>query len=160
MAGTLRSNEKFRRVFYLEDGGTGDGSSNDAPLDMANGSQDLMSIPAGCVIEKVYTIVDTAVTGTTEIEVGDDDDQDGFVDGSLSMTLNTPGMYGWNAKVAGAYLRVQTAGATDAADIYVVPNAKYYSATGKEIKVYCTTASTAGKVRVVVEGFYVSDNSI
>jgi hypothetical protein len=154
------ANQKFLKVFYLEDGGTGDGSSNDAPLDMANASQDLWAIPAGTVIEKVYTIVDTAVTGTTEIEVGDDDDQDGYVDGSLSMTLGTPAIYGNNAKVAGAYLRVQTAGATDAGDIYVVPNSKCYLATGKELKVYCTTASTAGKVRVVVEGSYLGDNSI
>ena len=46
------------------------------------------------------------------------------------------------------------AGATDAADIYVVPNAKYYSATGKEVKLDTATASTAGTARVVIEGYY------
>lgn len=153
----LISNEKFRRIFYVEYGGTGDGQSNDAPLPFV--TADLMSIPAGTVIEKVYTIVDTAITGTTNLDIGDDDDADGYVDSSLSMTLGTPGMYGYDAKLSGAYLRVQTAGATDAADIYVVPNAKYYAATGKEIKMACTTANTAGKMRVVVEGFYVSDNA-
>ena len=97
-------------------------------------------------------IVDTAITGVTNLDVGDDDDADGFVDGSASVTLGTEGMYGWDVKNAGAYLRIQTAGATDAGDIYVVPNAKYYSAAGKEVKLDVTTASTAGAFRVIVEG--------
>lgn len=142
-------NEKFQKVVYLEHGGAGDGSSEQAPLPIADG--DLFAIPAGMVIEKAYLIVDTAVTGTTAIDVGDDDDPNGFVaDGAL--TLGTPGMYGWDVKAAGAYLRIETAGATDATDIYVVPNAKYYSATGKEAKIDVTGASTAGKIRVVFEG--------
>lgn len=118
------------------------------------GDVDLFAIPAGLVIERVYAIIDVAVTGTTDFDIGDDDDPDGFLDGSLSLTIGTAGMYGWNSKVAGAYLRVQTAGATDAADIYVVPNAKYYSATGKEVKMDATGTATAGQVRIVVEGFY------
>jgi hypothetical protein len=67
-------------------------------------------------------------------------------------------MYGWDAKVAGSYLRVQTAGATDAADIYVVPSAKYYSATGKEVKLDVTGSNTAGAARVVIEGFYIGSH--
>ena len=111
-----------------------------------------MAIEAGMVIEKVYAINDTAITGTTVLEVGDDDDPNGFIVDTI-VTLATPGMYGYSAKVAGAYLRTETAGGTDAADIYVVPNAKYYSATGKEVKLNVTTANTAGKFRVVVEGY-------
>jgi len=149
---SLSANEKFRKTFYFEHGGKGGLTG----LDDANAKTivdtDLMAIEAGMVIEKVYVIVDTAITGTTNLDVGDDDDADGFVDGSLSVTLGTPGMYGWDAKLAGAYLRVQTAGATDAGDIYVVPNAKYYAAAGKEVKLDVTTASTAGKFRVIVEG--------
>lgn len=145
-------NEKFINTFYFEHGGVGGMTGLSAENAKPIVDTDIMSIPAGMVVEKVYVIVDTAITGTTNLDVGDDDDADGFVDGSLSVTLGTPGMYGWDAKLAGAYLRVQTAGATDAADIYVVPAAKYYSAEGKEIKLDVTTASTAGKFRVVVEG--------
>ena len=132
--------------------GSGDGKSYASAKKCADG--DLWSIPAGTVIERVFVIVDVAVTGTTDIDVGDDDDADGFVDGSLSGTIGGPGMYGNNAKVAGAYLRVQTAGATDAGDIYVVPNTKYYSADGKEVKLDATGTWTAGKFRVIVQGLY------
>lgn len=146
--------QKFVKVVYLAYGGSASnsGSSYAAPKPFVDG--DLWSIPAGTVIEKVYMIIDTLLTGTTDLDVGDDDDADGFIDGSLSVTLGTAGMYGWNAKTAGAYLRVQTAGATDAGDIYVVPNGKYYSAAGKEVKLDVTTANTAGKARVVIEGYY------
>lgn len=145
-------NEKFRNVFYFEHGGKGNQSGMSVENAKPIVDTDIMSIQPGMVVEKVYVLIDTALTGTSNLDVGDDDDADGFVDGSLSVTLGTPGMYGWDAKLAGAYLRVQTAGATDAGDIYVVPSAKYYVAAGKEIKLDITTASTAGKFRVVVEG--------
>jgi hypothetical protein len=144
--------EKFQEVVYFAHGGLGGQTGRCAADAKAISDADIMTIDAGMVIEKVYVIVDTAITGTTNLDVGDDDDADGFVDGSLSVTLGTPGMYGWNAKLAGAYLRVETAGATDAADIDVVPNAKYYSAAGKEVKLDVTTASTAGAFRVIIEG--------
>lgn len=146
------SNQKFEKVLYFEHGGKGAKTGLDADNAMAIIDQDIMSIEAGTVIEKLFAVVDTAVTGTTDVDVGDDDDSDGYLDGSLSLTLGTPGMYGWNVKVAGAYLRVQTAGATDAADIYVVPNAKYYSVATKKLKMDVTGTSTAGKFRVVVQG--------
>lgn len=147
--------EKFSKVIFLAYGGAAanTGLNPASPKPFVDG--DLFAIPANVVIEKVYIIVDTEITGTTAIDVGDDDDPDGYLDGSLSMSALTPAMYGWNVKLAGAYLRTETAGATDAADIYVVPNAKYYSATGKEVKLDVTTANTAGKARVIVEGYYV-----
>ena len=145
--------EKFQKIIYLAYGGTGNGLNPADPKSL-NADSDLWAIPANTVIEKVYVVVDTAITGTTNLDVGDDDDADGFVDGSLSITLGTAGMYGWDVKNAGAYLRVQTAGATDAADIYVVPNAKFYSATGKEVKLDISGTNTAGKARVVIEGYY------
>jgi hypothetical protein len=144
--------EKFRKVVWVEHGASGSGDSESNPLPMVDG--DLWAIPAGTVIENVYTVIKTAVTGVTDFDVGDDDDADGFIDGSVSLTLGTPGMYSYDAKVAGAYLRVETAGATDAGDIYVVPNAKYYAAAGKEVKLDVTGTSTAGKFAVVIEGFY------
>lgn len=144
--------EKFVKVFYFEHGGKGSGTAMSASNAAAIADKDLMSIEAGMIIEKVYAIVDVAVGGTTVLEVGDDDDADGFIVDDI-VDLATPGLYSNNAKVAGAYLRVQTAGATDAADIYVVPSSKYYSASGKEIKLNTTTASSAGKFRIIVEGY-------
>jgi len=148
-------NEKFVRTIYVANGTKeGNGSSYSAPI-LCDADSDLWAIPAGTVIEKVYVIIDTAISGTTNLDIGDDDSANGFVDSSLSVTLGTPGMYGWDVKNAGSYLRVQTAGATDAPDIYVVPNAKYYSAAGKELKMDLTTACTAGRFRVIVEGYYI-----
>lgn len=146
------SKEKFQKVVHYEHGGKGDGSGRSADNAKTIVDGDVMAIEAGMVIENVYVLIDTAVTGSTALDLGDDDDADGFVP-TASITLGTAGMYGWDAKAAGAYLRVQTAGATDAADIYVVPQAKYYAASGKEVKLDVTGSSTAGKFRVVVEGF-------
>ncbi len=148
----FRNEEDFQVIRYLfgvTANATG-GASYDDPLPFVDG--DLMTIPAQTLITNVYVIIDVAITGTTDLDVGDDDNADGWVDGSLSITLATPGMYGWDAKLGGAYKRVETAGATDAADIFVVPAAKYYGAAGKEIKLDVTTANTAGKMRVVIEG--------
>lgn len=144
--------EKFVNVIHLSSAGVAgnSGLSYSSPKPFADG--DLWAIPAGVVIEKVYLVVDTTITGTTVLTVGDDDDADGFVvDAAASFTA--PAMAGWSAKVAGAYLRTQTAGATDAADIDVVSNAKYYAAAGKEVKLDITTANTGGKARVVIEGY-------
>jgi hypothetical protein len=147
--------EHFTEVVYIcgTTLGTGKATGQDPSNCLPFADQDLMTIEAGTVIEKIYTVITVAITGTTNFDVGDDDDADGYVDSSLSVTLGTPGMYGWDAKFAGAYQRIQTAGATDAADIYVVPNAKYYEAAGKEVKLDITTANTAGAVQVVIEGY-------
>lgn len=146
--------ERFQKVIYVAFGGSASckGLSYSCAKPFTDG--DLWAIPAGTMIDKVYAIVDTAVTGTTDFDIGDDDDADGFLDGSLSLTLATPGAYGMNAKVAGAYLRVQTAGVTDPADVYVVPTGKYYVSTGKEVKLDGTGTATAGRVRIVIEGSY------
>lgn len=151
----FQKGKKFYKEIFVTGAanlGSGDGESYASAKGCVTG--DLWAIPAGLLIEKCYMILDVAVTGSTNIDVGDDDDPDGFIDSSLSVTLATPALYGWNAKLAGAYLRSETAGVTDAADIFVVPNAKYYSATGKEIKIAVTGTWTAGKFRVVVEGTY------
>lgn len=147
--------EPFQKVVYVcgTTVGTGDASGRDASNCKPFADTDLWAIPAKTLISRVYSVITTAITGTTDLDVGDDDDQNGFIDGSLSLTLGTPGMYGWDAKVAGGYLRVETAGASDATDIYVVPSAKYYSAAGKEVKLDITTANTAGAIQVVIEGY-------
>jgi hypothetical protein len=150
----FKKEEYSQEVFYAH-GGLGDMSGKSADNAKAMADSDAIAIPAGLLLEKCFVIVDVAITGVTAIDVGDDDDADGFVP-TASITLGTPGIYGWNAKAAGAYLRVQTAGVTDAADIYVVPNAKYYAADGKEVKVDFTTASSAGSMRVVIKGHLLS----
>ena len=146
--------EKFKEVIYFS-GATGSGNLSGSDSSNAKAIADntnVWPIPAGCLIEKCYVIIDTELTGTTDMDFGDDDDPNGYIDGSVSLSALTPGVYGWNAKVAGAYLRVETAGGTDAADIDVVPNAKYYSAAGKEIKLDATGTNTAGAFRLVIEG--------
>lgn len=159
--GSYASRVPYSQVVYVcgTTVGKGDKSGRNAADCLPFADQDLWRIPANALVSKVYVVEDVAVTGTTDVDVGDDDDADGYVDGSLSLSLGTPGLYSWNAKVAGAYLRVQTAGATDPADIYVVPNAKYYSAAGKEVKMDVTGINTAGALRVVIEGFMLGANS-
>ncbi len=146
--------QKFTKIYYFEHGGKGSLSGKDAGNAMDIVDQTIAPIEAGVIISNVYMIVDTAITGTTAINVGDDDNGTGFIASGMSVTLATPGLYGWSAKLAGAYLRSQTAGATDALDVYVVPNAKFYS-TAKSLIMDITTANTAGKFRVIVEGFKV-----
>lgn len=151
------TNGKFQQTIYLSGTGTsGTGLSPSSPKGFAD--QDLWAIPAHTLIEKVYFCVDTAITGTTVLEVGDDDAASGFVTDQAG-NFATTGCYSLNAKDAGSYLRVQTAGATDAADIYVVPASKYYKTSGKEVKLNITTANTAGKARVVIEGACLKDSN-
>lgn len=149
--------EPFVKTVYVKFGGasTNSGTSYQAAKSCA-ADGDLWAIPAGTIITKQYVLMDTAVTGSSALDVGDDDDPNGFFDGGVSGLEGATfaaGMYGWNAKLAGAYLRVETAGGTDALDIYVVPNAKYYPVAGKEVKLDITTACTAGRFRVVTEGY-------
>lgn len=144
-------NECFQHTVYVTGTATG-GSGNSYGSPKPASDVDLWDIPANTKINNIYVVIDVLFTGTSDFDVGDDDDPDGFIDGSLSVTLGTVGMYGQNAKLAGAYLRVQTAGATDAADIYVVPNSKFYSGSGKEVKLDVTGTWTAGKARVIIEG--------
>lgn len=147
--------EAVLQVIYMK-GATAAGTGSASGSSYANAKGiidgDLWAIPAGFLVEKVYAIIDVLLTGTTDLDIGDDDSGNGFLDGSLSLTLGTVGAYSLNAKVAGAYLRVQTAGATDAGDIYVVPASKYYAAAGKEVKADATGTNTAGSLRILLEG--------
>lgn len=129
-------------------------ASPSGALDNANGSgksygsaknftsQDIMTIQPGMEITKVYYIVDSAISGTSAVTVGDDDSASGFA--TNSATLGTPGIYGNSSLYSGAYLQE---GANK------LPKSKYYGAAGKEVKVDFTGANTGGKLRVVIEGF-------
>lgn len=150
---SMQCNAPFVKTVHIC--GTTAGKGNASGKDYSNclpfADQDLWRIPAGTLISKVYAKIDVAITGTTALTVGDDDGATSYIT-DLAASFATPGVYGWDAKTAGAYLRIQTAGATDAADVYVVPTAKYYGATGKEVKLDITTANTAGSLRVFIEG--------
>jgi hypothetical protein len=146
----IRRKPFVQEIFVTGAVAVGSGSGDSYLSSKACLTGDLMPIEAGMLIEKVFVIVDVAVTGSTAVNVGDDDSSNGFVP-TAALTLGTPGMYGYDAKAAGSYLRIQTAGATDAGDIYVVPNAKYYPAA-KTLKLAVTGTWTAGKLRVVVMG--------
>lgn len=139
--------KEFQKVVYFEHGGKGGQSGRDAGNALPFSDADLVSIPANTIITNVYVIVDTAVSGVTAMVVGDDDDADGFVE-NASVTLGTPGLYSWSALQSGTYLRGEDSGGA-----YAFPNAKLYSASGKEVKVDFTTASSAGALRVVIEGY-------
>lgn len=125
-------NEEFLKVKYYAFGGSGAGASAADPASPVD--SDVMAIEAGMVIEGVDVLVTTAITGTTQLDVGDDDDQNGFVaaatltDGAVSVG-------------AGAYL---ASGAK-----------KLYEASGKEVKLDITTAMTAGAFVVKVKGYKV-----
>lgn len=157
---SMQCNKPFVKIVHIcgTTVGKGAANGNDYSNCVPFADTDLFAIPAGTLINKVYAKIDVAVTGTTAFKVGDDDAAEGFLpDASIASGLGTPGVYGWDAKTTGSYLRISTAGATDAGDIYVVPSAKYYAAAGKEVKLDITTANTAGKVRVFIEGFKFCD---
>ena len=117
---------------------------------------DLLDIPANVVITNVYMIVDEAIAGLTAFNLGDDDDADGLVaSSSPAVALAIAGSlnyYGVGYK--GVYLKDSNG---------VVANhvqAKYYAATGKELKIDTTGTSTAGKARVFVEGYVVGKSGL
>lgn len=143
-----------QKIFYFYGpNGKGSASGLDAGNAKAIADTDIMSIPADTVIENVYVVIDSAITGTTAMQIGDDDSAGGFM-APATFTLGTPGVYGYSAKEkaihSATYLATSTAG-TSASELYIVPQAKYYSAAGKEIKIDTTTTNTAGQFRVVVD---------
>ena len=150
--GVPNRKDVFTKVIYFEHGSKG--SSTGTSPDNAIGLIDnyLWEIPADTVIEKVYVVIDTAVAGSTDLDVGDDDDADGFVDGSSSVTIGTAGLYGYDAGNAGQYLMVDK-GVIGGTGNFRSAKPKYYSAAGKTMKATVTGTSSAGKGKIVVEGY-------
>lgn len=143
--------QKFMEVVYFEHGGKGALSGKDAGNAKAISDTDLMTIAAGTIIENVYVVIETGLGGTTVMNVGDDDDADGYMASSVAISdLSVAGIYGYAAYTKGAYLGVAGAVTPDA---YVNAAAKYYAASGKEVKLDVTTASSAGKFQVIIEGY-------
>src|SRR5262245_57029571 len=77
--------QPFSKVIYVKSGGasTNGGDSYDAAKGCA-ADGDLWDIPAGTLITKVYVKMETAVTGSSALDIGDDDDPNGFFDGGTS----------------------------------------------------------------------------
>lgn len=147
--------ERFQKVIYFS-GAAGAGSVSGLSASNAKAIADdtlVWAIPAGTVIENVYVIIDTALSGTTQIDIGDDDDANGYVDGSIGVTEAATGMYNASTRLAGAYLR--DAAGSGGTDTYVVPAQKYYSASGKEIRLDATGTCTGGAFRLVIQGYRV-----
>lgn len=121
--------ESFSKVKYFAYGSAGSGGSAEdaaAPVD-----GDIMAIEAGMVIEQVDVVVSTAITGITQVDVGDDDDPDGFISAA--------------ALTAGVHV-------SDGA--YIASGAKKaYSASGKEVKLDVAGTATAGVFAVVIKGY-------
>ena len=122
-------NQEFVAIKHYAAGASGSGNSSADPASPVDG--DVVAILADCVIENVDVIIKTAVTGS--IDVGDDDDADGFA-ATAGITEATPGVY----VGAGAYL---TGGAK-----------KLYQSAGKEVKLDATSI-TAGSFAVKVKGY-------
>ena len=141
----------FEKVIYLSSAVNATQSSANSGVDYKNPKGffdgDLWNIPAGTVIEDVYQIIDTTVSGLTGFQLGDDDSASGFVTASLY----SAGLQNYTLGQKGAYFRStlgDMAGATQRV-------AKYYSAAGKELKLDVTGTASAGKVRVVIRGYVI-----
>ena len=125
--------EKFIKCVYF---GQGSGSGASAADPKAIGDVEIMPIEAGTVIESVKLMVTTALAGTTQLDVGDDDDPNGFI---AAATLTDGAITNSN----GAYLQ--------SADYKLN---KFYEAA-KTMSLDNTTANTGGAFVVVVQGFKV-----
>jgi hypothetical protein len=124
--------EAFQKVVYFSHDGSGAGGSPDDALAIVDGS--VMDIDAGMVIEEVLLVVTEAVTGATQLDLGDGTDPDGFV-AAATLTLDAV------TRSNGAYLDNSGAGL-----------AKYYAAADT-LDLDVTGSSTAGKFAVVVSGY-------
>ncbi len=147
--------EKFQKVIYFC--GTTVGTGNHSGINPANCMPivdgTIATIEAKSVVEHVYVIITTLLTGTSDLDIGDTNSSNGFVDGSASLTLGTVGVYSYAATVTGSYLHTSaavTSGGTG--QQYIVPQAKFF-ATADPVLLDVTTANTAGAFQVVIEGY-------
>lgn len=123
-------NEEFVELIYLaSDGVSGNsGKSSLDPLNFAN-KDDIFVLPAGTVVTEVDVVITAALSGVTEMELGDDSSDVGFAS-SGNITYGTAGAYRGN----GAYI----SGAN-----------KYYAAeTGLNLDVVGTASSGTAVLRV------------
>lgn len=137
---------QINRYYCNGSSGKGTLSGKDYANCKAVADGDVWDIPANTLISKVYVVVETAVTGLTGLALGDDDSSTGY---ASDQDMHATGLYAWSAGLGGTY--VYTIGQ----DGKYYPNAKFYSAAGKEVKIDVTGAiATTGKFRVVIEGWH------
>ncbi len=104
---------------------------------------DLMKIGAGVIIENVVVRVKTPATGSANLIVGDDDDDNGFTV-AADATAAEGTVYGATVTERGAYLYDATSKAG---------HVKVYAAEGKELKfVLSADPTTEGVFEVIVLG--------
>lgn len=124
-------NEEFVQSVYFAHAGAGNGASAADPKPISDGAA--FDIEAGMVITNVSVVVTTSITGTTQVDVGDGTDPDGFVSAA---TL--------------------TAGAVTASDgAYLTGGLEKYYSAADTIDLDATGASTAGAFVVHVVGYKV-----
>lgn len=152
--------ERFEKTIYVSAAvDTTTKSANNSGRDYASAKGffdgDLLAIPANVIIENVYVVVDEAVAGITAFNLGDDDNAAGFIVSASPLDapedLGDTGLHYWNVDYKGAYAKCGV----------IVSNqkcAKFYSATGKKLKLDVTGTASAGKLRVIVEGYAVGDD--
>lgn len=123
-------NEEFLELIYLDTDGsasnTGKSAADPKPI---TSTDSLIDLPAGTVVEHVDVVITAALSGVTEMELGDGSDDNGFA-ASGDITYGTAGAY----RGAGAYI----SGAN-----------KYYSSDdAMDLDVVGTAASGSCVVRV------------
>jgi hypothetical protein len=124
--------ESFQHAIYFAHGASGTGNSASDAKPMVDAA--IFDIEPGMVITDVSVAVTTAITGTTQVDVGDGTDPNGFV---AAATLTDGAVTASN----GAYLN--NAGA-HLEKLYEVADT---------IDLDITTASTAGAFVVFVRGW-------
>lgn len=137
-------NHVFEKVIYISAAANATQSAANAGRDYSfpKGWFDgtLFTMPAGCVLEQMYAIVDTIQSGLTLVRVGDAGDAAGIVS-SASSPLAYTGVNWAELTSKGAYLK-QNGSA----------GAKYFSAD-TAILLDVTGTATAGKARFVFKGY-------
>jgi len=131
--------ESFCEVVYFAHGASGSGKSENDALPIETNAA-VLELPANIVMKHAYVIIDTAVAGSTTVDVGDASDPDGYV-ATANLTLGTEGLYNYAGAEVGAYLNNGTDG-----------NAGYLVSAATDLAVAVTDASTAGAFRLVLEG--------
>lgn len=126
-------NEQFVELIYLDtDGASGNsGKSADDALNFAS-KDGIVELAAGSVVTSVDVVVTTALSGVTEMEVGDASDDNGFA-ASGDITYGTAGAY----RGAGAYI----SGAN-----------KYYS-VATDVNLDVDGSASSGTAVIRVEGY-------
>lgn len=118
------SNEETLRVIYLEHGATGSGASENDAAPILTAS--FGPLDAKEVVQAANWHVETTITGSTAVDVGDDVDPNGFI--------AAPALTAGDVAGAGALLNVK-------------------NAVAGTVELAVTGTSTAGKAQIALIGY-------